>query len=528
MKFSEIRSLLFYTAPKQLSQYAWFRLKLFFIRRNLFPFLPLKKQEVCWLDWKETKSNKIYIRGNEFTFLNLSTVFEEKVEWGYGQNGKLWAYQLESFEFLHQKSSNNETGIKLINEFICYLNEHPNAFTPYTASLRIINWIKFFSEHKIENRFFINSLYEQSRKLYHSIEWHLQNNHLLENGFALLFAGLFLNEGAFFSCGKRIIITELRKQILPDGGHFERSPMYHQLMLQRVLDVINLLQKNKATEKEVIQELKDISSGMLGWMNSMKFDNGMMPMVNDSAEGISLTCDELNQYARELKIQEKKITLNESGFRKVKTSVYECLIDVGGLEQVNAGHGHAASLSFILHVHKQPFIIDTGISTYEAGERRTFERSTEAHNTVTFKNRAQSELWDSFRVGKRVKILGINEGKNFLEGSIRFFQGAIVHTRRFEFFDNSLIVSDSISGEILEPPVSFLHVDKNSEIAHVKSKVNSNIADIKFEGYQNIKIDKGFTSTEFNRLVNCYRISISFSTNLTTTFTFLPNLTTGA
>ncbi len=314
---------------------------------------------------------------------------------------------------------------------------------------------------------------------------------------------------------------------MPDGGHFERSPMYHQLMLQRVLDVINLLQKNKATEKEIIQELKDISSGMLGWMNSMKFENGRLPMVNDSAEGISLSCNELNQYAGELKIQEKKITLKESGFRKVKTDVYECLIDLGGLEEVNAGHGHADSLSFILHVHKQPFIIDTGISTYQASERRTFERSTEAHNTVTFKNRAQSELWGSFRVGKRVKILGINEGENFLEGSIRFFQGAIIHSRRFEFFENSLIVSDSVSGEILEPPVSFLHVDKNSEIVHEKSKVNSNIANIKFEGDNIVKIDEGLTSTEFNKLVNCYRISISFSTNLTTTFTFQPISKTG-
>ena len=490
--------------------------------------MPVKKQEVCLLDWKEMKSNKIYIRGNEFTFLNLSTVFEEKVKWGYKQNGKLWAYHLESFEFLHQENGKNETGIKLINEFICYLNENPSAFTPYTASLRIINWIKFFSEHKIENRLFIKSLRKQSHGLYHSIEWHLENNHLLENGFALLFAGMFLNETAFFSCGKRIIIAELRKQILPDGGHFERSPMYHQLMLHRVLDVINLLKKNKATEKEIIRELISVSSEMLGWMNAMKFENGTLPMVNDSAGGISLTCDELNLYAQELKIQEKKITLQESGFRKVKTAVYECLIDIGGLEQLNAGHGHADSLSFILHVHKQPFIIDTGISTYRAGERRTFERSTEAHNTVTFKNRAQSELWDSFRVGKRVKILGINEGENFLEGSIRFYQGEIIHTRRFEFNENVLIINDSISGEILEPPISFLHVDKNSEIAHEKSKVNSNIATIRFEGDLNIRIDEGLISAEFNRLVNCYRIAISFNTNMTTTFTFQPISKKGA
>ena len=41
-----------------------------------------------------------------------------------------------------------------------------------------------------------------------------------------------------------ILREELEEQILNDGGHFELSPMYHQIMLFRVLDCINLIENN--------------------------------------------------------------------------------------------------------------------------------------------------------------------------------------------------------------------------------------------------------------------------------------------
>jgi len=40
--------------------------------------------------------------------------------------------------------------------------------------------------------------------------------------------------------GQRLLARELREQILPDGGHFERSPMYHAILLKDVLDLLHL------------------------------------------------------------------------------------------------------------------------------------------------------------------------------------------------------------------------------------------------------------------------------------------------
>ena len=85
---------------------------------------------------------------------------------------------------------------------------------------------------------------EDAQRLSKNLEYHLLGNHLLENGFALWFAAHFFDNAYYFKLSKRIIIKQLDEQILKDGGHFELSPMYHQLMLYRVLDCIKLANLN--------------------------------------------------------------------------------------------------------------------------------------------------------------------------------------------------------------------------------------------------------------------------------------------
>ena len=76
------------------------------------------------------------------------------------------------------------------------------------------------------------------------LEFHLLANHLLANLKALVFAGAFFQgtggsddgwPGADSCCGGR-----LTEQILADGGHFELSPMYHSLILEDLMDLLNL------------------------------------------------------------------------------------------------------------------------------------------------------------------------------------------------------------------------------------------------------------------------------------------------
>ena len=69
------------------------------------------------------------------------------------------------------------------------------------------------------------------------------------------------------------------------------------------------------------------------------------------------------------------------------------------------GHAHSDTFNFELIKNGNPFIVDTGVSTYEKNERRQIERSTSSHNTITIGDYEQSEVWGGFRVAKRAKIL---------------------------------------------------------------------------------------------------------------------------
>jgi hypothetical protein len=80
----------------------------------------------------------------------------------------------------------------------------------------------------------------------------------------LVFAGAFFEGGPaeWLSSGLRILASQLPEQMLDDGGHFERSPMYHSLILEDVLDLINL----HRTWPDLLPDWSDVAGRMLGWL----------------------------------------------------------------------------------------------------------------------------------------------------------------------------------------------------------------------------------------------------------------------
>ena len=114
--------------------------------------------------------------------------------------------------------------------------------------LRIVNWIKWFlaaqPDQVLPSRPGSHSLAVQTRWLRSRLEWHLLGNHLFANAKALVFAGLYFDGAeaqAWLVRGCAILARELPEQILADGGQFERSPMYHALALEDLLDLLNLI-----------------------------------------------------------------------------------------------------------------------------------------------------------------------------------------------------------------------------------------------------------------------------------------------
>jgi uncharacterized heparinase superfamily protein len=234
-----------------------------------------------------TKTNFIKVKNclkdGSFVFLNKEHKLNFPSDWNNSQLGKLWLYNLHYFDYLRQENISKEVGEKLISRWIA---ENPvgkgNGWEPYTISLRIVNWIKWHLSGNHLNAEALQSLANQTKFLEQKIERHLLANHYLANAKAFVFAGLFFEgEDAkrWLKIGTDIYKEELEEQILQDGGHFERSAMYHSIILEDLLDLANINAPLKSLDKKI--------ENMLAWLVAMTTPDGKIPLLNDSAYGIA-------------------------------------------------------------------------------------------------------------------------------------------------------------------------------------------------------------------------------------------------
>ena len=378
-----------------------------------------------------------------------------------------------------------------------------------------INWIKYISYHNIKNKKIDNSLYAQYYILLDTLEYHLLGNHLLENAFSLLFGAYYFQDEKFYNSAKIILLEQLEEQILDDGGHFELSPMYHQIMLFRVLDCINLAQNNNWKNRELLDLLGSKAKIMLGWLNTITYENGNIPLLNDSTNKIAPTTKELNDYAFTLELKTQKSELFSSGYRKIKNEHYECIVDVGNIgPDYIPGHAHSDTFNFELYVRDKPLIVDTGISTYETNQRRTLERSTHSHNTVMIDNKNQSEVWGGFRVARRAKIIQLKENDTIIEATHNGYKriGAL-HTRKFIIRNKSIIIEDFVQSTSKHECIAYLHFYPGIEPEIKGSDIIVNDVLIKTKNAK-LQTENYLYASEFNNTQYANMVMLQFENTL--------------
>ena len=328
---------------------------------------------------------------------------------------RLWLYNAHYFDDLVAREScaRNEWHRQLIARWI---NENlPGesvGWEPYPTSLRIVNWLKWLLIGNAPVPGMLDSLVVQVRWLRGRMERHLQGNHLWANSKALVFAGAcFEGEEAdgWLRQGLSHMKRELREQVLPDGGHFERSPMYHSILTEDLLDLVQLARIGEVIDPVVVSQWREIASRMLDWAATMAHPDGDVSFFNDAAFGIAPNLPALQAYAAAVGVVRPTIDvisslrlLQASGYARLESGSAVLLADVAPVGPDHLpGHAHADTLSFELSISGRRVLVNGGTSTYEIGPERLRQRGTAAHNTVVVDGQDSSEVWSAFRVGQR-------------------------------------------------------------------------------------------------------------------------------
>lgn len=478
-----------------------------------------------------------------FTFLN-QLVDMDVIDWNYPNYGKLWTYNLNYFDCLNQPRLVLDKGLLLIRDFISQTKVLRDGLEPYPTSLRIINWVQFLSRNQIQDDVINQHLYAQTDLLRRRLEYHLAGNHLLENGFALLTAALYFRHDAWFRRAAKLVRAELSTQILTDGGHDERSPVYHQLLLDRLLDVLLAVKHDTwHNDPTFIDFLREKATRMLRWLDAITFRNGDVPLLNDAAPGIAPTTAQLRAKAIRIGLKAgsdeplpwsvaigaptAQTTGQDTGYRKFAFPRYELLADVGAIgPDHQPGHAHADTFSFVLYVDNYPLMVDSGTSTYGMGPRRAWERSTAAHNTVDRMGISSSEVWAGFRVGRRARTTVLTDTPTTLTARHDGYRHlGITHERTWSVGASRIRITDHLTGTTAgaQNPsgVARLHFHPDVSVSLTSTGIEAGVVRITFASASapELRLVPYEMADGFNRLRPAPCVEITFTNQLETLLT---------
>ncbi len=251
----------------------------------------------------------------------------------------------------------------------------------------------------------------------------INGNHLIAGLTALIIGASFLDiekTRKWRVCAQKVLLRELKRQILSDGVNFEGSFAYHRLVGEMLLACALTFKFQDFGHKNYYQELRSPLLKIAAFIESYTPPCGRCPVLGDNDNGrlvaygtqsvlehgylpILIRCC----YSEEavlcpevffsecmwwnvnvkldsvIKYDFNSAAFNSSGFYFLKSNVDYVCIRCGKLSFAGrGGHSHNDSLSLVVTLDQVSLFVDAGISCYTSDpELRDLWRSTASHNT---------------------------------------------------------------------------------------------------------------------------------------------------
>jgi len=178
-----------------------------------------------------------------------------------------------------------------------------------------------------------------------------------------------------------LLSKELDRQVLPDGGHVERSPTVLVSVLRHAIELRAAFRAGRMEAPEALQGVIDRMAPMLRFF---RHDDGALALFNDTSEGNPSELDLLLGLSEVSGKPPRRAP--HSGFERLKAGRTLIIADVGGLPQAGLDrHTHAGVLSFEMSVAKERLIVNCGGAALTGGQipARIAQglRATAAHST---------------------------------------------------------------------------------------------------------------------------------------------------
>lgn len=395
----------------------------------------------------------------------------EMVDWGSSWRKELstplWSFNYQYQEYLlplakafldtHEDRYINKAK-QIISSWIksCPIGNGGSAWSSYTISLRVMNWLSFYGElrdYLAPDADFVemmnSSLAEQYVHLSNHLEIDLLANHYLENLKALVVLSCYFCDREYFKFAYKELKKQVREQILSDGMHFELSPMYHKIVFEDLLRVASCVKCYDSS----INAVADLRlQSMADCLFSMERNANRTPLFNDAGDNVAKGKEALLTCASEVFsiTPVYKSRLDDAGYvfleRRTNHGVIKLIFDAGQAGPSYAmGHAHCDALSIECYIDGKPWIVNLGTYAYQDQKRLDF-KATRSHSTVFIDGEEQYECWAPFRVARYGKTRLV-ESDTYSATAEFFYPNGKCVRRRVCLGEDGLELFDAVKGE---------------------------------------------------------------------------------
>ena len=228
------------------------------------------------------------------------------------------------------------------------------------------------------------------------------------------------------------LAREVTAQILPDGGHVERSPLVQLTALRDLVDIRTALRAAHVEVPEALQLAIDRAAPML---RMLRHGDGRLAQFNDGAEAYGPLADLVLTRAE---VRGRPLaSAPHSGFQRLQAGKTVVLADtgappLGGLD----AHTHAGTLSFEMSYGRERLVVNCGAWRGANDAWRRAARNTAAHSTLIVADTNSSEIGDDLRLRRRAAVSQVeraeDEGSQWVTASHDGYaeRFGLVHTRQ--------------------------------------------------------------------------------------------------
>lgn len=337
-----------------------------------------------------TRAAEIY--AGRFAFAGKVVICDRRSPFEMTPPSDEWAATLLGFAWLrHLRAADSAitraNARALIDEWITIQgNWHPIGWQPEILSRRIVCWLSQspFVLQDADARFyrrFIRSLSRQVRYLRRNLGECRDGMPRLQAVIALTYATLCLEglSGQLRTSTRRLS-DELRRQILPDGGHISRNPS---VLIELLIDLLPLRQLFSARNLQPPQPLNNAIDRMMPMLRFFRHPDGNFAQFNGTGP------TPVDLLATVLAYDDARGTpvsnAPHSGYQRIDAGPTLLLMDTGKPPPVAVSQeAHAGCLSFEMSWKQHRLVVNCGLPAMNRENWRQVARATAAHSTVTF------------------------------------------------------------------------------------------------------------------------------------------------